>query len=249
MQATTQLLRSFGSYKPDTERRGRLAMDTPGLERIRDIVRAKAIAHDLEFAQPRAGFHAARLLWHLEDDEALTEIVARKVGFSEEEIFTSRMIAFCHDFSKTVWHGHRYDGPLPAEEYVGKEGHARLSGLMLVELARELEIGPEDWPTVQSVAIGLKYHHHPERLAAIAERVRRQREVKQTTLVHVVDCYVGIREHRGNSHPGIDHVAALAETLVHIRKPRFDYAREGVQAIWAALTSREVESYPLQTRE
>ena len=241
MQATKPLVQNFGSYIPEVERRRHVSVDSPGLRWVHNAVRELIIAHDREFIEPREGFHSALLLDHSETGSDVGGIVAKQLGFSNEEVFLVEEILFYHDFSKTRWHGHRYDGPLPETEIAGKDAHACMSQIMLSEIARLLPLNGDERHTIEKIGVGVHFHHTPEDLAKIAVRSRLIRELKMVTLVHFVDYYIANREERGKSHPGRDHAASLKQTIRHSMNERFDYARSEVDAIVDALDSPEVE--------
>ncbi len=235
MQANMSQLRTLERYVPEVERRGHLNADSPGLIRLKEEVRGRIIAHDRAFFEPRPGFHNAALLDHVERVETKVQSVGRALGLSEEDILLLGYMGFFHDYSKVSWLGHRYDGPLPADEIPGKEGHAKLSWVMLRDLGHLLELNPDEWWTLGSISVGLKYHHHPERLAKIAKRIKRSRELKLVTIVNLGDFYCGLREYRGKSHPAVSHSLAMAYAEDRSRDPVYNYARKVVPRIIEAL--------------
>ncbi len=237
----TEMPQFYSGYTPVVERRAHVCVDTPGLQRVRSMARERFIAHDREFMEPREGFHSALLLDHSEGDRDVAMIVGETLGFTAEEVFLIGDIGFHHDLSKTKWHGHRIDGPLPPSEIQGKDAHACMSQIMYLDIGRLCHLDGDEWLTLETVGVGIHFHHTPEDLARIAERTRRVRELKLVTTFNVVDFYVGVREARGKSHPATSHVAAIAETLKHVRKSRFDFARSEVEKIVAALDQPAVE--------
>ncbi|MDB4939673.1 MAG: hypothetical protein JWO40_98 [Candidatus Doudnabacteria bacterium] len=238
----------FLCYTPEVERRGHISIDSPGLIRLKSRVKELVNVHDQEFIEPRTGYHNALLADHLENVELYSEVIAHLLGCGREEIYKISLIGYLHDFSKTVWHGHRIEGPLPESERAAKEGHAKLSKVMLIQLGSSMGLTEAEWKTLRSVCFGVRYHHTPERLAQISHRVHAVRELKLASIVHFVDIYVGMREYRGPSHPGVSHADAITSIEARFRKSKYGYLSQVAPPMIEALNQPLVEGLELQIR-